>query len=261
MAALLATQQRFLEPSTSTAAPNRSGNDTAEMRARREVEAPVTYNWRAMVDAKGVQSDIDTCTKLAQQLKVLEAQLHAQIDGLGQRVDGNSARLDECEQQLHAVIQAQDAAALHSRALAKYKNFPNRLMCYRLLATMNEMPFLSCKAAVGGYVEAGGKTDDRDCFLRMMVVLVVFLHPINQTGDASKSLGLERTAKVIRVCGAILSLVPGGTLLKAGTKVVAGAVDAANEVKRTNFIFIAVRSSFRALSLSLSTIASRLVAK
>jgi hypothetical protein len=112
-------------------------------------------------------------------------------------------RLSELEERRH--IQAAQFDVL--RAL---QSKPAQLMFYRKLLIAIEAVFLSCKAVTGGFVELGG--------------------------DAASSKALTGAAKAIKVCGALLSLLPGGALIKGAAGITSAALEQANATRRSAIV-------------------------
>ena len=128
-------------------------------------------------------------------LEQMHHEIYSAIAALGQRVDSNAAQIAQHEQQLRQLARAQETNLLHQTAVKSFAKRPSHLLFYRTLMIMIESTFLSCKAVQGGFVQMGGHAAQQDT--------------------------LNNVAKGVRVCGALLSLAPGGSFLKSGAKVVA----------------------------------------
>jgi hypothetical protein len=137
------------------------------------------------------------------ELRAADAQLDSRVAANATLIAEHHERLAELEQRRH--VQSTQLDIL--RAL---QHKPAQLLFYRTLLINIEAVFLSCKAVMGGFVDLGG--------------------------DAASSKALTGAAKATKVCGTVLSLLPGGALIKGAANLTAAALEQANASRRQNIV-------------------------
>jgi hypothetical protein len=202
-AAIVAAQRRFARPVTADAVVGASASTSS-------ATMTLEVDWAAMLDRSGVQNQL---TALAAQLAAGERaqdELRAAAKSLDKRVAGNDAKLAEHAARIAELEERHEAQSAQLNILQSLQNQPNQLLFYRTLMINLESVFLSCKAVAGGFVDAGG--------------------------DAANNKTLTGAAKALKVCGAVLSLAPGGSLIKGAANITAAALEQANAARRQGVI-------------------------
>jgi hypothetical protein len=173
-------------------------------------DAVLEVDWQLVMSKSGLQSQLAAMQvsiaaneRAQNELRAADAQLDKRVAGSEARIAEHHQRLAELEERRH--IQSAQLDILHN-----LQHKPAQLLFYRTLLINIESVFLSCKAVMGGFVDLGG--------------------------DAASSKALTGAAKATKVCGAVLSLLPGGALINGAANLTAAAFEHANASRRHNIV-------------------------
>jgi hypothetical protein len=167
-------------------------------------------DWQLVMSKSGLQNQLASMQASIAANERAQHELRAADAQLDKRVAANAARIAEHQQRLAELEERRHIQSAQLDILRDLQNKPAQLLFYRTLLINIEAVFVSCKAAMGGFVDLGG--------------------------DAASNKALTGAAKATKVCGAVLSLLPGGALIKGAANLTAAAFEQANAARRQNIV-------------------------
>jgi GTPase SAR1 family protein len=174
--------------------------------------APVVLDvdWQLVLSQSGLQSQLASMQAAIAANDRAQLELRAADAQLDSRVAANATLIAEHHERLAELEQHRHIQSTQLDILRALQHKPAQLLFYRTLLINMEAVFLSCKAVMGGFVDLGG--------------------------DAASSKALTGAAKATKVCGTVLSLLPGGALIKGAANLTAAALEQANASRRQNIV-------------------------
>jgi ankyrin repeat protein len=190
----------------------RATSDASSAASAAAPSAPVVLevDWQLVMSKSGLQSKLESMQAEIAANVCAQSDLRAAVALLDKRVDANASLIAEHEKRLADLAERRDVQSAQVDILRSLQNKPPQLLFYRKLLINLEAVFLSCMAVVGGFVSLGG--------------------------DAASSKALAGAAKATKVCGTVLSLLPGGALIKGAATLTAAALEQANASRRQNIV-------------------------
>jgi hypothetical protein len=170
--------------------------------------AVLDVDWKLILDKTGIHSRLAAMQASIAASESAQRALRDANKALDGRVAANAAAIREHEHRIAQLEEQREVQSAQVSMLQSLESKPDHLLFYHTLQINIEAVFLSCKAVAGGFVDLGG--------------------------DALSNRALTGTSNAIKVCGALLSLAPGGAIIKGVANVGAAALEHANSTRRQN---------------------------